>query len=200
MKTLTSYVKLKFLINSPGKLLIPPLQVHIKLLVMSDFSLPTNNATMLAASDHDLIRNTVSGVAITFDIKKFEDLRSFFTDDCVADYTGSLGLMKGPDAVIQGLQKAIGHISTFHGLTTQTIHLTGKDTAEATTYCAAGHFLGEKSFLAEARYFDKLVKVSDGNSIKWKISYRLTTMMGVPRGDVSMFDIDLNEWADSLKV
>jgi hypothetical protein len=64
------------------------------------------------------------------------DLREFFTDDCVADYTGSLDLMKGVDAVMEGLQKAIGHVSTFHGLTTQAIYLTGKDTAEATTYCS----------------------------------------------------------------
>lgn len=152
-----------------------------------------------ATSDHELIRNTIAGVAITFDIKNFQDLRNFFTDDAVADYTGSLGLMQGADAVIEGLQKAIGHISTFHGLTTQTIHLTGDGAAEATTYCAAGHFLGEKSFLAEARYFDKLVKVTEGDSVVWKISYRLTTMMGVPRGDVSMFSIDLAEWADSLQ-
>jgi hypothetical protein len=176
-------------------------KLPINFFVMLDFSesVSTNNAVMAATSDHDLIRNTIAGVAITFDVKRFEDLRNFFTDDCVADYTGSLGLMKGPDAVIEGLRNAIGHISTFHGLTTQTIHLTGADTAEATTYCAAGHFLGEKSFLAEARYFDKLVKVTDGSRTSWKISYRLTTMMGVPRGDVSMFEIDLNEWADSLK-
>ncbi|CAG8930208.1 unnamed protein product [Penicillium salamii] len=150
-------------------------------------------------SDHELIRNTIASVAISFDVKKFEDLRNFLTEDVVADYTGSLGLMEGADAVIEGLSNAIGHISTFHGLTTQTIHLTGDDTAEATTYCAAGHFLGDKSFLAEARYFDKLVKVVEHDGVKWKISYRLTTMMGVPRGDVSMFSIDLNEWADSLK-
>ncbi|KAJ5770687.1 uncharacterized protein N7511_002738 [Penicillium nucicola] len=152
-----------------------------------------------ATSDHELIRNAIAGVAITFDMKQFQDLGKFFTDDCVADYTGSLGLMKGVDAVAEGIQNAIGHLSTFHGLTTQAIHLTGDGTAEATTYCAAGHFLGDKSFLAEARYFDKLVRVVEGDSVKWKISYRLTTMMGVPRGDVSIFQMDLDRWADSLK-
>jgi hypothetical protein len=125
-----------------------------------------------ATSDHELIRSTIAGVAITFDTKQFQDLRRFFTQDCVADYTGSLGLMKGVNAVTEGLQKAIGHVSTFHGLMTQTIHLTGTNTAEATTYRAAGHFLGDKSFFAEARYFNKLVKVIDGDNVKWMISYR----------------------------
>ncbi|KAJ5087577.1 hypothetical protein N7456_011193 [Penicillium angulare] len=152
-----------------------------------------------STSNHELIRNTIAGVAIAFDIKSFQDLKHLFTDDCVADYTGSLGLMKGVDSVTEGLQKAIGHVPTFHGLTTQAIHLTGNDTAEATTYCSAGHFLGEKSFFAEARYFDKLVKVLDGDNVKWMISYRLTTMMGVPRGDVSIFNMDLDDWAESLK-
>ncbi|CAG7933493.1 unnamed protein product [Penicillium olsonii] len=166
---------------------------------MSNHPVPTSTPIIGVTSEHELIRNTIAGIAITFDTKKFEDLSKFFTEDCVADYTGSLGLMKGPDAVIQGLKSAIGHINTFHGLTTQTIQLTGKDTAEATTYCAAGHFRGKKSFLAEARYYDKLVRVTDKDGVKWKISYRLTTMMGVPRGDVSMFSIDLNDWAETLK-
>ncbi|KAJ5895321.1 hypothetical protein N7495_007012 [Penicillium taxi] len=166
---------------------------------MSNHPVPNRTPAMGVTSDHELIRNTIAGVAITFDTKKFEDLCTFFTEDCAADYTGSLGLMKGPNAVIQGLKNAIGHINTFHGLTTQTIQLTGEDTAEATTYCAAGHFLGEKSFLAEAKYCDKLVRITDEDGVKWKISYRLTTMMGVPRGDVSMFSIDLNDWAETLK-
>ncbi|KAF7956176.1 hypothetical protein EAE96_005096 [Botrytis aclada] len=150
-------------------------------------------------SDHELIRNAIANVAISFDMNTFEELRSYFTEDCVADYTGSLGLMNGIDTVIQQLKKTIGHVSTFHSLTTQVIRLTGKDTAEATTYCAASHFADDKSFFAEARYLDKLVKVTEGVSVKWLINYRLTTMMGVPRGDVSMFNMDLEEWATSLK-
>lgn len=150
-------------------------------------------------SDHELIRNTIAGVAIAFDLKEFQKLRQLFTAECAADYTGSLGLMNGVEEFITGIQKAIENIATFHGLTTQTIQLTGDGTAEATTYCAAGHFLGEKSFLAEARYFDKLVKVTEGGTSKWLIDYRLTTMMGVPRGDVSMFSMDLEGWNNSLK-
>ena len=150
-------------------------------------------------SDHELIRNTISNIAIAFDAKNFQNLRELFAGDCVADYSGSLGVMNGIDAVIDGLTKAIGHITTFHGLTTQVIHLTGEDTAETITYCAAGHFLGDKSFLAEAKYEDSLIKITQGDSMKWVINHRLTTMMGVPRGDVSMFSIDLEEWANSLK-
>ncbi|KAI9650872.1 hypothetical protein NHQ30_000907 [Ciborinia camelliae] len=150
-------------------------------------------------SDHELIRNVIANIAISFDTNDFAELRGSFTEDCVADYTGSLGLMKGIDAVIEQLQKTIGHVTTFHGLSTQAIQLTGKDTAEATTYCSASHYVGDKSFFAEARYFDKLVKVTEGKTVKWLIDHRLTTMMGVPRGDVSIFNMDLEGWVDTLK-
>ncbi|KAF7887917.1 uncharacterized protein EAF01_011071 [Botrytis porri] len=150
-------------------------------------------------SDHELIRNAIANVAISFDMNTFENLRNSFTKDCVADYTGSLGLMNGIATVIQQLQKTIGHVSTFHSLSTQVIRLTGDNTAEATTYVTASHFADDKSFFAEARYLDKLVKVTEGVNVKWLIDHRLTTMMGVPRGDVSIFNMDLEGWAASLK-
>ncbi|KAL2820972.1 SnoaL-like domain-containing protein [Aspergillus cavernicola] len=154
---------------------------------------------MAQTSDHELIRNAIANIAIAFDTNTFPEIRHSFTGDCVADYVGSLGLMTGIDTVITGLQKTIGHISTFHGLNTQSITLTGEETAEATTYCSASHYLGDKAFFAEARYFDKLVKVTEGGVVKWLIKDRLVTMMGVPRGDVSIFNMDLDAWVDSLK-
>ncbi|KAJ5513449.1 hypothetical protein N7463_003001 [Penicillium fimorum] len=150
-------------------------------------------------SDHELIRNSIADIAISFDANTYAQLRSSFTEDCVVDYTGSLGLMNGIDTIIEQLQNTIGHVTTFHGLSTQAIWLTGKDTAEATTYCSASHYVGDKSFFAEAKYFDKLVKVTKGGTTKWLVNYRLTTMMGVPRGDVSIFNMDLEEWVDTLK-
>ncbi|TGO18337.1 hypothetical protein BTUL_0010g00060 [Botrytis tulipae] len=150
-------------------------------------------------SDHEIIRNTIASVAISFDMNTFEELRNSFTEDCVADYTGSLGLMNGIDTVIQQLQKTIGHVSTFHSLSTQVIRLTGNNTAEATTYVSASHFADDKSFFAKARYLDKLTKLTEGGTVKWLIDYRLTTMMGVPRGDVSIFNMDLEGWVDTLK-
>jgi hypothetical protein len=149
-------------------------------------------------SDHELIRNAIASIAVAFDTNTYAELRNSFTQDCVADYTGSLGLMIGVDTVIEQLQKTIVHVTTFHGLSTQVIRLTGKDTAEATTYCSASHYVGDKSFFAEAKYFDKLIKVTEGNTTTWLINHRLTTMMGVPRGDVSIFNMDLDEWVDTL--
>ncbi|KAJ5164255.1 uncharacterized protein N7500_006085 [Penicillium coprophilum] len=149
-------------------------------------------------SNHELIRNTIANIAIAFDTNTYTDLQSSFTEDCVADYTGSLGLMHGIDTVIEQLQKTIGHVTTFHALSTQTIRLTSNDTAEATTYCSASHYVGAKSFFAEAKYFDRLVKVTEGSTTKWLIKHRLTTMMGVPRGDVSIFNMDLEGWVDTL--
>jgi hypothetical protein len=151
-------------------------------------------------SDHEQIRNVISNIAISFDTNEFHQLRESFVPDCSADYVGSLGLLQGIDNVVKGLQDAIGHIATFHGLSTQAIYLTGKDTADATTYCSASHFLSGKSFFAEARYFDQLVRVtSDNGGWKWLVKSRYVTMMGVPRGDVSIFNLDLDEWNKSLK-
>ncbi|KAK8907670.1 hypothetical protein ACHAPF_000545 [Botrytis cinerea] len=142
-------------------------------------------------SDHELIRNTIANVVISFDTKTFEELR--------ADYKGSLGLLEGIDAVIQEVQKAIGDLGTFHTLGTQAIRLTGNDTAEATTYCSATQYRDGKSFVTDGKYFDKLVKVTEGGTVKWLIEYRLATMIGVPRGDVSILVVDdLKESADTL--
>ncbi|KAF4764464.1 hypothetical protein HAV15_001748 [Penicillium sp. str.  len=142
-------------------------------------------------SDHELIRNTIANVAVAFDTNT--RLRGGLYG------VGSLGVMSGIDTVIEKLQNTIGHVTTFHGLSTQVIQLMGKDTAEATTYCSASHYVGDKSFFAEAKYFDKLVKVTEGSTTKWLINDRLTTMMGVPRGDVSIFNMDLEGWVDTLK-
>jgi hypothetical protein len=154
-------------------------------------------------SVHDQIRNTIASIALSFDTNNFPHLANSFTPKASADYVGSLGLLQGIQEIIASLQKAIGHITTFHALSTQAIHLTGKgDTAEATTYVSASHYLGEKSFFAEARYFDKLVRVGDGEEGgegKWLIESRFVTMVGVPRGDVSIFGLELDEWVGSLK-
>jgi hypothetical protein len=155
-------------------------------------------------SPHEQIRNTITSIALSFDTNAFPQLANSFTPNASADYVGSLGLLLGIEDIIAGLQKAIGHVTTFHALSTQAIHLTGNgDTAEATTYVSASHYLGEKSFFAKARYFDKLVRVFDGEAEggegKWLIESRYVTMVGVPKGDVSMFGLELDEWVGSLK-
>lgn len=84
-------------------------------------------------SNYELIRIAIAKFAVTFDTNAFPELRSSFTKDCVVDQTGSLGLMNSIDTIIERLQSTIGHIATFHGLSTQVIRLTGKNTTEATT-------------------------------------------------------------------
>jgi hypothetical protein len=155
-------------------------------------------------SAHEQIRNTIASVALSFDTNNFPHLANSFTPNASADYVGSLGLLQGIEDIITGLQKAIGHVTTFHALSTQAIHLASNgDTAEATTYVSASHYLGDKSFFAKARYFDKLLRVVDGEEEggegKWLIESRYVTMVGVPRGDVSIFGLELDEWVGSLK-
>lgn len=153
-----------------------------------------------SSSAHDQIRNTIASIALSFDTNNFPHLKNSFTPNASADYVGSLGLLVGLENIVSGLQKAIGHITTFHSLSTQVIDLTGENKAEATTYVSASYYSGGKSFFAKARYFDKLVRVIGGDDKgKWLIESRYVTMMGVPRGDVSIFGLELDEWVDSLK-
>lgn len=145
---------------------------------------------MSAASDQELIRNTIASVAIAFDTKSLHKLRDLFTIDCKIDYPGSLGLIDGVDKAISQFQQAIGHIETFHALSTQVITLTGKNTAEASTYCEAAHYHGDKEFHATGRYEDQLEKISAGGVDRWVITKRQALDMAKFKGDLSMFGLE----------
>lgn len=101
--------------------------------------------------------------------------------------------MTGVDVVTKSIQAVISHIDTHHALSTQSIHLTGTATAEATTYSITNHSSAGKSFLALGRYEDRLVKVSVGATDKWLIKERKAITMGKPQGDFSIFTPEQKE-------
>lgn len=147
---------------------------------------PLSPQAMNSNSDYEFIRNAIALCCIAFDSKEWQLLERCFTKDCVVDYPQPIGLTTGLTAYTDRLRTAIGHIDTQHALTTQIINMNDTISAETTTYCRAIHFLGEKSFFAEARYDDKLVKVSTEGVDRWQIKERKVTTMGVPRGDWSI--------------
>lgn len=143
---------------------------------------------MATISDHDLIRNSIALCAVTFDTKDWSLLKQCFTEDCIVDYPEPLKLTRGLGETTEMLQKAIGHLQTQHALTTQIIELTSEDTATAMTYNRCIHFIDDKHFFVEGRYIDKLVKSEANGKSEWKISERKVVIMGVPRGDWSVFN------------
>lgn len=140
---------------------------------------------MTQVSDHDLIRNAIARCCIAFDSKNWSLLKECFTDACIVDYPPPLGNLTGIDDYQNRIKTAIGHLETQHALTTQFIQLESPQTASATTYCRAIHFLNDKHFFAESKFEDKLVKTSTD---QWKISERRVRVMGKPRGDWSILN------------
>ena len=138
---------------------------------------------MAAVSDHELIRNAIALCCIAYDSKDWSRLQKAFTSDCIVHYPEPLGILTGLQEQQDRLKEAIGNADTQHALTTQYIDLVSADSATATTYCRAIHFLGGKHFFAESKYDDQLVKVSPN---EWRIRERTVTVMGVPRGDWSI--------------
>ncbi|KAF6826513.1 hypothetical protein CPLU01_09630 [Colletotrichum plurivorum] len=141
---------------------------------------------MAAVSDHELIRNCIALCAIAYDSKDWQLLKSLLTEDCVFHYPEPLGPATGPEAIAGTLEKAISHLQTQHSLTTQLIELGSDDTATATTYSKAIHFLGDRHFFADGRYEDKLVKVECAGKHVWRIKERKAIVMGVPQGEWSL--------------
>lgn len=130
-------------------------------------------------SDHELIRNVIATVSLSFDTNNWSLLDHAFAEDCLVDYPPPLGATRGLSDSKARVEQAISHLNTQHTLSTQIIKLTTTETATAMTYVTANHYLDDKVFVAKARYEDDLVKKSEG----WRIQTRKVTIMGVPQGE-----------------
>ncbi|KAJ3531568.1 hypothetical protein NM208_g8827 [Fusarium decemcellulare] len=137
-------------------------------------------------SDHEHIRNIIALYSQLLDQKHFEQLGKVLTPDVSLEYPAPLDAFKGIEESQNGLKKAISHPKTIHCLSTQSIHLTGPETAVATTYVMAHHWLGEKTFVSPGKYDDELVKDVFNGENAWRIKRRVVTIMGVPEGDWSL--------------
>lgn len=134
-------------------------------------------------SDHELIRNTVARYTFTVDSKNWQDMYSIFTENARINFTflGAAGEMQGVPALLGFIQKAAQDTLSQHAITTQSIQVTGSDTAEATTYMSVTHVGGSnhpqkgKMHCAWGKVVDRLVKGpfdADGK-VGWRIQERV---------------------------
>lgn len=137
-------------------------------------------------SDVDRIRNVIARVAISFDRKDWEMLKTCLTEDCKTAYPEPFGTFDSSKAIAEKIQSAINHLVTCHALSTQTVELTAECQARATTYCTASHYFGEKSFVATGRYDDLLVKQTVDGVETWLIRDRMVSDWLPIQGDVSI--------------
>jgi 3-phenylpropionate/cinnamic acid dioxygenase small subunit len=112
--------------------------------------------------------------ATGIDSRDWEQLRSCFTDDCVADY-GDIGRWNGGDEItawMRATHEPLGH--TLHRITNQVVAVSG-DTVTARSYVDAIVLGPDDSGGAQAAgyYDDVVVRTEDG----WKIARRRFTMV-----------------------
>lgn len=103
-----------------------------------------------------------------------DDLRTVFTEDAVADYGGVA--FEGVDAIIAKVEESLGRLSVSqHLISNQQVQIDG-DTATCRCYLQAQHTKrgteGGDNFIMAGRYFDDLVRTSDG----WRITKRVLTI------------------------
>ncbi|KAJ3464890.1 hypothetical protein MRS44_009676 [Fusarium solani] len=143
-----------------------------------------------ATSDHELIRNCIARYCIGVDLRDWNTFSNAFLDNAKATFPGPGGTIEGVTALKATVQGMVGSFQTQHALTTQLIEVTGKKTANATTYCRADIFgVGKdegKRVTNWGMYQDKLVKdIFDGRE-DWKIAERNAILTAPLSGDLSL--------------
>lgn len=120
--------------------------------------------------DRHLIEDVVVRYATALDSQDWELLRSCFTDDAIADYGTKIGRFEGADAIVAACREPLSGLdSSQHLLGNMVIEVTG-DTAIATVYVHAQHFLvndqGASTAVMGGTYIDELTRTANG----WRIS------------------------------
>ncbi|KAJ4320963.1 hypothetical protein N0V94_003139 [Neodidymelliopsis sp. IMI 364377] len=94
------------------------------------FFAPPTIPTIENLLDTELIRQTLSLYAHTIDSRNYTFLSSIFTPNAVANYSGSLGIMKGLETIEATLATGLAQFTgTQHLLGSQSIRLCGKEKA-----------------------------------------------------------------------
>lgn len=140
----------------------------------------------VGVAEHELIRNVIALYSQCLDAKDWAGLERVLTSDVSVEYPAPLQTFHGIPACHAGIKKAISHLSTFHALSTQSIELTGPQTAIATTYVSAQHYIDDRFFIAPGKYEDELVKIRAGEGEEWRIRRRVVSVMGIPQGEWSL--------------
>lgn len=137
-------------------------------------------------SEHEKIRNTIVIYTRALDEKNWAKLEQCLAPDISLEYPPPLAVWKSLPECQAGFKKSLDHLSNFHSLSTQSIELTGPNTATAMTYCTANHFEGDKFLSVHGRYDDEMVKGIFNGKEEWRIKRRVVTVMGTPQGDWSL--------------
>ncbi|KFX87625.1 hypothetical protein V495_00607 [Pseudogymnoascus sp. VKM F-4514 (FW-929)] len=147
-------------------------------------------------SDHDMIRNTLARYAIAVDDQKLEDMHQVFTETARIHFTflGPAGELPGISYLIQFIKAAAQSTVSQHAMSTQSIELTGPNTAEATTYMTVIHVGGEnhkqkgEMVTSWGKVEDKLMKgIFDGKE-GWRITERVIYEQLPNRGNLKLID------------
>lgn len=157
-------------------------------------SLGTNTANQL--SDHEMIRNTLARYAIAVDDQKWEDMHQVFTEDAQIHFTflGAAGEVLGIPNLVQFIKTAARDTVSQHAMSTQSIELTGPNTAKATTYMTVVHVGGEnhkqrgEMVSSWGKLEDKLIQdIFDGKKY-WRITERFIYEQLPNRGNLKFID------------
>lgn len=147
---------------------------------------------MATVSEHENIRNVIAKFAFCVDDQDWDGFYEVFTDDAFINYTfmPDTGAQRGVTNIINLIRTAVADTVSQHGLTTQSISLTGTHDATAITYVTVLHVGTEKhrypdeTFYSWGKYVDKLVKGSFGGKEGWRISERIVIDHLPKRGNV----------------
>ena len=108
----------------------------------------TSNQDAVAANE---IRNTLALYPLAIDGKNYDALSEVFTDDIVANYTTTLGVLTSIPAIGTGIENVIKYVTTQHQLGTQAIDVKKHSCeAKSVTYFTASHF-GQKKYANQVR-------------------------------------------------
>ncbi|KAL5320137.1 hypothetical protein ACEPPN_010938 [Leptodophora sp. 'Broadleaf-Isolate-01'] len=135
-------------------------------------------------SDVDLIRNTTARYAFIVDAQTWDDLHSVFTPDADIHFTwlGDHGKVTGVENIGKLIGASAANTVSQHSLSTQSIEVTGADTAVAKTYVTVLHEGTEthrcpgERFNPWGWYGDKLVKTKVDGKEDWRIVERLVKL------------------------
>ena len=129
-------------------------------------------AVLRSLVDRQEIGDLLTRYAMALDAHDWDLLRTCFVPDGVADYGTHDAACEGIGAIVETCRQALGGLdASQHLLGNHVIEVDG-DTARATCYLHAQHYLvspsGDNTFVVAGTYRDRLVRTPDG----WRIEHR----------------------------
>jgi 3-phenylpropionate/cinnamic acid dioxygenase small subunit len=132
----------------------------------------STEARLAALQDRLDVQDVLVRYAMALDSHDWELLRTCFLPDAVADYGALEGRNEGIEEIIAACHRALGGLDSSQHLIGNAVVQVDGDTATATCYLHAQHYLvsgsGVNTFVVGGTYRDRLVRTPDG----WRIEHR----------------------------